>query len=181
LNILVGPHFAAEASTVSIPAGDNLGVHLALEKLDPGVVLCVASGGMGRFGVVGELLSEAARKRGAVGLVIDDGIRDISRLTPPPSIVARGVSAEGTIKQRSISLNQPIAIGGVLIEPGDWVIADQDGVCVIPCARLGEVLEAAAGRTEREDAARVKIVAGVSTLELFGPDRIGGQGATRSA
>src|SRR5712692_2689656 len=136
--LLVGSSFAGPAQTVEIPAGDNLGIHMALQQAPPGTVLCVASGGRGLYGVAGELIVEAARVRRLAALVVDDGVRDIERLIAPPAIAARGVSARGTTKRRVVSMGEAVAVGGVLIRPGDWVVGDSNGVCVLPADRLEE-------------------------------------------
>src|SRR5215218_8086319 len=100
IRLRVGQPFAGPSVTVELPAGDNLGVHLALEAAGAGAVVCVASLGRGVYGVVGELLAESARVRGAAAFVIDDGIRDLGALVAPPAIAARGVSPRGTVKRR---------------------------------------------------------------------------------
>jgi regulator of RNase E activity RraA len=100
VRLLVGGPFAGPALTVGLPAGDNLGLHVALEQVESGSVVCAESTGGGLYGVVGEILVEAGRARGIAGFVLDDGVRDADRLTPPPSIAGRGVSARGTVKRR---------------------------------------------------------------------------------
>lgn len=162
--LLVGPAFAGPAFPVAIPAGDNLGVHMALQASAPGSVICVGSRGAGLFGIIGELIVTAARARSIAGLVIDDGIRDVEHLEPPPSIAARSISARGTVKRRTIAFNEPIDVGAVLVRPNDWVVADADGVCVIPADLLEDVLSKAMARTERENAIRAELQHGVTTV-----------------
>jgi 4-hydroxy-4-methyl-2-oxoglutarate aldolase len=168
IRLLVGPAFAGRAATVAIPAGDNLGIHALLVETPAGGVACVASAGYGRYGVLGELIAEAARAAGIAGLVIDDGIRDADLLAAPPSIAARGVAAAGTVKRRHLGLGGPIALGGVLVRPGDWVVADPDGVCVIPSADLETVRSAAVARVTKEDAIRQALQAGETTIAVLG-------------
>jgi 4-hydroxy-4-methyl-2-oxoglutarate aldolase len=168
MRLLVGPAFAGQAITVALPAGDNLGIHAALSDAKPGTVLCIASGGQGNYGVIGDLIAAAAAKRGLAAMVIDDGIRDIRQLNAPPSIAARGVSALGTVKRRIISLGKDIAIGGVLVRPGDWIVGDADGVCVIPPERLSRLLEAAAAREAKEDTIRTELARGRTTVDVLG-------------
>jgi 4-hydroxy-4-methyl-2-oxoglutarate aldolase len=168
VRLLVGPTFAGPATTVSLPAGDNLGIHAALADASLGTVLCVASRGEGRFGVIGDLIVAAAAKRGLAGIVIDDGIRDLAQLQAPPSIAARGVSACGTQKRRILSLGVPVAIGGVMVAPGDWIVGDRDGVCVVPAARLTMVLDASAARETKEDIIRAELARGRTTLDVLG-------------
>lgn len=168
LDLLVGAGFAGPAETVAIATGDNLGIHLALESAEPGSVLCVASDGNGVYGVIGDLIVEAARARGLAALVVDDGIRDLAELEPPPAIAARGVSARGTVKRRVRSLGVPVAVGGVLVAPGDWVVGDRDGVCVVQRDRLDAMLARAGARIAKEDALRRRLRAGETTVSALG-------------
>jgi len=168
VRLVSGPAFAGPAFTVAIPAGDNLGIHLALERAQPGSVLCVASGGRGKFGVVGELIIEAAHAAGLAGLVIDDGVRDVDRLRVPPSVAAVGATPRGTVKRRCQSLLAPVALGGTLINPGDWVVGDSDGVCVIPAERVAAVVEAAQSRLVKEEGIRARLRAGEPTTRVLG-------------
>jgi 4-hydroxy-4-methyl-2-oxoglutarate aldolase len=168
IRLLVGPAFAGRAATVAIPAGDNLGLHALLVDTPVGGVACVASSGDGRYGVLGELIAEAARAAGIAGLVVDDGVRDIDLLTAPPSIAARGVVATGTVKRRHLGIGGPIALGGQLVRPGDWVVADADGVCVIPSAGLDATVGAAEARVAKEDGIREALRSGGTTIAVLG-------------
>jgi 4-hydroxy-4-methyl-2-oxoglutarate aldolase len=167
VRLLAGPAFAGPAITVAIPAGDNLGIHALLRDAPAGAVACVSSEGKGRFGVFGDLLALAAHERGLAGLVIDDGIRDAAELGSP-SIAARGVASFGTQKRRVLSLHEPIALGGVLIRPGDWIVCDGDGVCAVPAVRLDALLVAAAARTAKEEGMRVEFRRGRSSVDVLG-------------
>jgi 4-hydroxy-4-methyl-2-oxoglutarate aldolase len=168
IDLLVGPAFAGPAVTVSIPAGDNLGIHAVFRDASPGTVVCVASAGQGAFGVLGDLLMTAAHQRGIAGLVIDDGIRDLSELKAPPSIVARGVAARGTQKRRVLSIHESVALAGVLVRPGDWIVGDKDGTCVVPADRLDSLLAAAAARVKKEDGIRTELQRGRTTADVLG-------------
>jgi 4-hydroxy-4-methyl-2-oxoglutarate aldolase len=168
MRLLVGEAFAGPAETVAIPAGDNLGIHRALERAEAGAVLCVASRGQGLYGVLGELMMEAARVRGLSALVIEDGVRDIERLSAPPVIAALGICSRGTIKRRAISLATPVGIDGVLVRPGDWVVGDRNGVCVLPAGAADAIVEAARVRVAREEKLREKIRRGVPTTQALG-------------
>ncbi len=168
VRLISGPPFAGEAVTVRLPAGDNLGIHAALNRPGGGRVLCIASGGAGTYGAIGELIGVAARVAGLAAILLDDTVRDVALLGTGPSIAARSVSAQGTIKSRYTDLDGPIALGGVLIEPGDWVIGDADGVVVVPRDRLEAVLAAAVARTAREDGIRTRLEAGATTAEVLG-------------
>jgi 4-hydroxy-4-methyl-2-oxoglutarate aldolase len=168
LRLLVGEPFAGPALTVAIPAGDNLGLHLALEAAQPGSVICGASVGGGLYGVLGEILHEAGRVRGVVGFAIDDGIRDFAHLNPPPSVAARGVSPRGTVKRR---LRQPVGsdvpLGGTLVATGDWIICDRDGLCAIPERELQDTISRAESRLAAEHQAREQVDAGASTRSVL--------------
>jgi 4-hydroxy-4-methyl-2-oxoglutarate aldolase len=167
LRLLVGPAFAGPAITVAIPVGDNLGIHALLSDAPAGAVACVASEGKGRFGVFGDLLALAARERGLAGLVIDDGVRDVIELKAPP-IAARGNASFGTQKRRVLSLHEPIALGGVLIRPGDWIVCDDDGVCVVPSAKLDALIGAATARVAKEEDMRVELRRGRTSVDVLG-------------
>ncbi len=168
MRVLIGDAFAGLAETVAIPAGDNLGIHLALERTEPDAVLCVASGGRGLYGAVGELISEAARVRGLAAVVIEDGLRDIERLSAPPAIAGLGVSARGTIKRRVVSLGEPVGVDGVLVRPGDWVVGDRNGVCVLAADQISEIVVSAEAREQREEGLREQIRKGTPTTEALG-------------
>jgi 4-hydroxy-4-methyl-2-oxoglutarate aldolase len=168
MRLLVGDGFAGPAETVAIPAGDNLGIHLALERAEAGAVLCVASRGRGLYGVLGELMMEAARVRGLAALVIDDGVRDIERLSAPPIIAALGICSRGTIKRRVLSLAAPVGIDGILVRPGDWVVGDRNGVCVLPADGVDAIVAVARARVAREETLREEIRGGVPTTRALG-------------
>ena len=169
LPLLIGEPFAGPAVTVAIPAGDNLGVHLAIEAARPGDVVCVASAGRGLYGVVGDLLALSASVREVAALVIDDGIRDLGTLEAAPAIAARGVSARGTTKRRvRQSVNADVSIGGALIRPGDWIVGDADGICVVPAGDVEGVLGRAESRLDRERVVREELRAGAPSRSVFG-------------
>jgi 4-hydroxy-4-methyl-2-oxoglutarate aldolase len=169
IRLLKGDPFAGPAVTVGIPAGDNLGVHAAIEAAPAGSVVCVASGGRGVYGVLGDLLLEAARARGLAGLVIDDGIRDLDDLHPPPAVAARGHVPRGTIKARLLTpVGSPVALANVLVRTGDWIVCDRDGTCVLRADRLEALATAAEARIVREAGYRERLVAGEPTRVVFG-------------
>lgn len=169
MRLLAGEPFAGPAVTVTLPAGDNLGIHLALAAAAPGSVLCAGSAGGGAYGVLGELLMASARARGVAGLVIGDAVRDLHRLDAPPSVAALGVSAHGTVKRRVRGrVGAATSVGGVLVRAGDWVVADADGVCVVPAHDLERILDSAVAREERESAVRVRLEAGEPSTSVLG-------------
>jgi 4-hydroxy-4-methyl-2-oxoglutarate aldolase len=167
--LIIGEPFAGRAVTVELPAGDNLGVHLALEAAGHGSVVCIASAGRGLYGVVGDLLVEAGRARGIAGFVIDDGIRDVVDLAPPPAIAARGISALGTVKRRlRRRVGADVSLGGVLVAAGDWIVCDRDGVCTVAKHDLDEVVARAELRVEREDELRGRLRRGTTSRSALG-------------
>jgi 4-hydroxy-4-methyl-2-oxoglutarate aldolase len=169
VRLLAGGAFAGRAITVALPAGDNLGIHLALEAAVPGSVLCVGSAGGGTYGVVGELLLASARARDVAGLVIDDGIRDLPLLVAPPSVAARGVSAHGTVKRRLRQpVGAPVSVGGVLVRAGDWVVGDADGVCVLPAADVDAIVGRAVERERHEAQLRERFERGEPSRSVLG-------------
>jgi 4-hydroxy-4-methyl-2-oxoglutarate aldolase len=168
ISVRVGTAFAGPAETVAIPAGDNLGIHALLARASRGAVLCIASAGRGDFGVFGDLLMEASRVRGIAALVIDDGIRDLAALSAPPSIASRTISSRGTVKRRFLSLGQPVGVGNILVRPGDWIVGDTDGLCVVPAAKLDALLAAAQARVDKEAGIRTALVTGRTSVDVLG-------------
>jgi 4-hydroxy-4-methyl-2-oxoglutarate aldolase len=169
LHIACGGPFAGRAVTVTIPAGDNLGIHWLLQEFPPGSVLCVASRGEGRYGCLGELIARSARALGAAAMVIDDAIRDIAQLDEVGfSIAARGVSAQGTVKRRIIDIGENVAIGGVAVGVGDWIVGDRDGVVAIVGSRIDEVLKGARERLAKEEIIGASLDLGRTTVDVLG-------------
>jgi 4-hydroxy-4-methyl-2-oxoglutarate aldolase len=168
VHLMVGEPFAGRAITVAVPAGDNLGIHLAVAQATAGSVVCVASAGRGLYGVVGDLLLEAARVKRIAGFVLDDGIRDSAQLVAPPSIAARTVTARGTAKRRlRQQVGAGIAVGNVYIASGDWIVCDPDGVCVVPGANVSEVLEIGESRLASEVQVRARLAEGIPSLSAL--------------
>ena len=170
--IQVGAHIAGRAVTAAVQPGDNLAVHRAVLECRAGDVLVVAANGH-LAGYWGEILAVAAHSRGVTGLVIDGGCRDVGALRRRDFPVwSAGVSVHGTTKRAPGTVNTPVAVGGVLVAPGDYVVADDDGVVCIPAARVAEVLAAALARAEREERVMAGLVAGGTTFELMGIERV---------
>lgn len=169
-----GARLAGPAFTVSCPAGDNLRLHHAVQLAKPGDVLVVAVEGDPEYGYWGEILSEAARARGLAGLVIDGGVRDTSVLGEVGfPVFSSLITIRGTGKNPALSgsLGRHIRIGDVVIAPGDYVVGDADGVCVVPAARAESVLELTIQRDRKEAATIQEIRAGRSTVDVYGlPD-----------
>ena len=166
-----GAAVVGEAVPVRCTPGDNLALHVAAATADPGTVLVVAIAGQPELGHWGEVLTTGAQARGIAGLVIDGGVRDVAaleRLGFP--VFATGLALKGAQKVAEGSVGQPVVVGEVVVEAGDVVVADGDGVTVVPGAALAEVLAAGEAREAKEAAMFEQLRSGRTTLELLGLD-----------
>jgi 4-hydroxy-4-methyl-2-oxoglutarate aldolase len=165
----LGARIGGPAVTVLCWPGDNLMIHAAVEQCRPGDVLVVTTTSPSTDGAFGELLATSLQHRGVRGLVTTGGVRDVAELHAMGFAVFSGaVSAQGTVKATAGAVNVPISIGGQQIAPGDAVVADDDGVVVVPRADVGGAIDAARARVAREDAARAAFQAGELGLDQYG-------------
>ncbi|GLZ00214.1 4-carboxy-4-hydroxy-2-oxoadipate aldolase/oxaloacetate decarboxylase [Actinoplanes sp. NBRC 103695] len=163
-----GSAIAGSAITVTCHPGDNLMIHAAVEVCRPGDVLVVTTTSPSTDGMFGDLLATSLLARGVIGLVSDAGVRDIASLRGMDFPVwSRAVHAQGTVKASPGSVNVPVVAAGQLVRPGDIVIADDDGVCVLPASRGPEVAAAAAKRIANEAEKREKLAAGTLGVDMY--------------
>ena len=166
--VYAGAKAAGSAVTVLAHPGDNLMMHVAADVCRPGDVIVVALSSANTDAMLGDLLATSFRAHGGVAVVIDAGCRDVSELTAMKFPVwSRAISAKGSVKATAGSINVPVVCAGAIVNPGDAVVGDDDGVVIVPRGEIERVIAASREREDREAKVRTRLAAGELGLDIY--------------
>jgi 4-hydroxy-4-methyl-2-oxoglutarate aldolase len=167
--IYLSAKVSGPAVTVSCQPGDNLMIHASIEVCKPGDVLVVVTTSESSDGMFGDLLGTSCQAHGVAGLIIDAGVRDTAELTAMKfPIWSKSISAQGTVKASPGSVNVPVVCAGILVNPGDVMVGDADGVVVVPRANAADVAKAAQQRVAKEEKTRERLAARELGIDYYG-------------